>query len=120
MQNQSDFIVKLNVDAWLGQVKRVDGLLEEMNDEQLQQEIAPAKNSGLYLIGHLAAIHDAMLPLLNFQQKLHPELDEVFIKNPDRSGIPKPSAQKIREYWKEINDVLESYFQKMNTNDWLQ
>jgi len=67
MQNQSDFIVKLVVDAWLGQVKRVDGILEEMKDEQLQQEIAPGKNSGLYLIGHLAAIHDAMLPLLNFR-----------------------------------------------------
>lgn len=120
MQNQSDFIVKLIVDAWLGQVKRVDSLLEEMNDEQLQQEIAPSKNSGLYLIGHLAAIHDAMLPLLNFRQKLHPELDEVFIKNPDKSGLSKPPAKKIREYWKEINDVLESYFQKMNTDDWLQ
>jgi hypothetical protein len=43
MQNQSDFIVKLVVDAWLGQVKRVDGILEEMKDEQLQQEIAPEK-----------------------------------------------------------------------------
>jgi hypothetical protein len=62
-------IVKLVVDAWLGQVKRVDGILEEMNDEQLQQEIAPGKNSGLYLIGHLAAIHDAMLPLLKFPAK---------------------------------------------------
>ena len=120
MQNQSDFIVKLVVDAWLGQVKRVDGILEEMNDEQLQQEIAPGKNSGLYLIGHLVAIHDAMLPLLNFRQKLHPELDDVFIKNPDRSGLPKPPAKQIRQYWKEINDVLESYFQKMNTDDWLQ
>ena len=120
MQNQSDFIVKLVVDAWLGQVKRVDGILEEMNDEQLQQEIAPGKNSGLYLIGHLAAIHDAMLPLLTFRQKLHPELDDVFIKNPDRSGLPKPPAKQIRQYWKEINDVLESYFQKMNTDDWLQ
>ena len=120
MQNQSDFIVKLVVDAWLGQVKRVDGILEEMKDEQLQQEIAPGKNSGLYLIGHLAAIHDAMLPLLNFRQKLHPELDDVFIKNPDRSGLPKPPAKQIRQYWKEINDMLESYFQKMNTDDWLQ
>src|SRR5689334_7083818 len=120
MQNQSDFIVKLVVDAWLGQVKRVDGILEEMNDGQLQQEIAPGKNSGLYLIGHLAAIHDAMLPLLNFRQKLHPELDDVFIKNPDRSGLPNAPAKQIRRYWKEINDVLESYFQKMNTDDWLQ
>jgi len=120
MQNQSDFIVKLVVDAWLGQVKRVDGILEEMKDEQLQQEIAPGKNSGLYLIGHLVAIHDAMLPLLNFRQKLHPELDDVFIKNPDRSGLPKPPAKQIRQYWKEINDMLESYFQKMNTDDWLQ
>jgi len=120
MQNQSDFIVKLIVDAWLGQVNRVDKLLEEMSDEQLQQEIAPGKNSGVYLIGHLAAVHDAIMPLLNFRQKLHPELEEVFIKNPDKSGLSKPPVKQIRAYWKEINDALQSHFLKMDTNDWLQ
>src|SRR3954463_13553533 len=101
MQNQSDFIVKLIVDAWLGQVKRVDSLLQEMSDEQLQQEIAPGKNSGVYLIGHLAAIHDAMLTILNLGQKLHPELDEIFVKNPDRSGLSTPPVTEIRQSWKQ-------------------
>jgi hypothetical protein len=120
MQNQSDFIVKLIVDAWYVQVSRVDKLLEEMNDEQLQQQIAPGKNSGVYLIGHLAAIHDAILPLLNLGQRLHPELEEVFVNNPDSSGLPKPPVSQLRIYWKEINDHLASHFQKMNMEDWLQ
>ena len=120
MQNQSDFIVKLIVDAWLGQVSRVNQLLQEMNDEQLQQEIAPGKNSGLYLIGHLAAIHDAILPLLNLGQKLHPELEDIFVKSPDKSGLEKPAVKQIRQYWKEINDELESHFKNMRTDEWLQ
>lgn len=120
MQHQPDFIVKLIVDAWLAQIARVDKLLEEMNDEQLQQEIAPGKNSGLYLIGHLAAIHDAILPLLNLRQRLHPELEEIFVKNPDKSGLQKPPVKNVRQYWKEINDELKSHFQKMHAEDWLQ
>ncbi|MBS1573710.1 MAG: DinB family protein [Bacteroidetes bacterium] len=120
MQNQSDFIVKLIVDAWLGHIKKVDALLADWSDEQLYQEIAPGKNSGIYLIGHLAAVHDAMLPILELGQKRHPELEEIFVTNPDKSGLQKPSAVLIRQYWKEINDILESHFLKMNANDWLQ
>jgi hypothetical protein len=120
MQIQSDFIVKLVVDAWLGQVARVDKLLSELNDEQLEREIAPGKNSGLYLVGHLAAIHDAMLPLLNLGQKMHPELEEIFIKNPDQSSLQKPSSKLLRQYWKEANDTLGNHFLKMTTTDWLQ
>ena len=120
MQTQPDFIVKLVLDAWLGQIARVDKLLSELNDEQLEREIAPGRNSGVYLIGHLAAIHDAMLPLLELGPELHPELEDVFIKNPDKSALQKPSIKLIREYWKEINTALDSHFQKMNTADWLK
>ena len=110
MQTQPDFIVKLVLDAWLGQIARVDKLLSELNDEQLEREIAPGRNSGVYLIGHLAAIHDAMLPLLELGPELHP----------DKSALQKPPLKLIREYWKEINTALDSHFQKMNTADWLK
>jgi hypothetical protein len=120
MQTQSDFIVKLVLDAWTGQISRVDKLLSELNDEQLQRAIAPGRNSGVYLIGHLAAIHDAMLPLLELGPKLHPELEDIFIKNPDKSGLQKPSFTLVRQYWKEINAALDLHFQKMSTADWLK
>ena len=120
MEKQEDFIAKLIIDAWLGQVKRVNALLNELSDEQLQEEIAPGKNSGWYLVGHLAAIHDAMLPLLNLGQRNHPELEEIFIKNPDKSSLQKPAVTLVRQYWKEANDILENHFLKMTTADWLQ
>jgi len=120
METQTGFVIKLAVDSWLGQIKRVDTLLEELGDEQLQKEIAPGKNSGVYLVGHLAAIHDAMLPLLMLGQKIHPELEEIFIKNPDKSSMQKPPTKLLRHYWKEVNDVLESHFLNMTVSDWLQ
>lgn len=120
MQNQSDFIVKLIVDAWLGQIKRVDALLAEWSDDQLQKEVAPGKNSALYLIGHLAAIHDAMLSILEVGSKQQPELYEIFVQNPDKSALQKPSIAFVRQYWKQVNDLLESHFLKMSTADWLQ
>jgi hypothetical protein len=120
MQTQSDFIVKLVLDAWFGQISRVDKLLGELNNEQLQREIAPGRNSGEYLIGHMAAIHDALLPLLELGPKLYPELENIFIKNPDKSGLQKPSLNLLRQYWNEINDALAVQFQKMSTEDWLK
>lgn len=120
MQNRESFIVKLAVDAWFGQIKRVDNLLDELSDEQLLQEIAPGKNSGVYLVGHLAAIHDAMLPLLSLGQKMRPELEEIFINNPDKSPIKKPATSLLRQYWKDANTTLEKHFIKMTTDEWLQ
>jgi hypothetical protein len=43
----------------------------------------------VYLVGHLAAISDAMLPLLAFGEKQFPQLENVFIDNPDKSGLAK-------------------------------
>ena len=69
-------------------------------------EIAPGKNSGVYLLGHLTAVHDHLLPLLGFGDKLFPELHEVFIKNSDKSGIAKPTEQQLRNQWNEVNALL--------------
>ncbi|MGC4035527.1 MAG: DinB family protein [Chitinophagaceae bacterium] len=119
MQSQ-DFIIKQVLEAWYIHIKRVDSLLRELSDEQLLSEIAPGKNTGLYLVGHLAAVHDSMLPLLDLDKKLHPELEEVFIKNPDKSGLQKPTVDTVKKNWKEINDQLEGYFSKMRGEDWLK
>ena len=49
-----------------------------LSEEQLLQEIAPGKNRLIYLWGHLTAVNDALIPLLGFGERLHPELDAMF------------------------------------------
>src|SRR5690242_10589969 len=98
--------VKMILLAWQTQNTRVDKLLESISDEELLQETAPGRNTGIYLLGHLAAINDNLFKLLDLGERLHPELDIVFVENPDKSGITMPSADVLKVYWKEINAKL--------------
>ncbi|MEO5593116.1 MAG: hypothetical protein ABIR15_01885 [Chitinophagaceae bacterium] len=49
-------VIKMIIAEWQKQNSRVDKLLETLADEQLASETAPKRNSGIYLLGHLAAV----------------------------------------------------------------
>ena len=72
------------LNSWKLVISRFDKVLSELSDEQLQQQVAPGKNRVFYLLGHLTATHDRMFPLLGLGERLHPELDETYLTNPDR------------------------------------
>ncbi len=76
--------IKMTLDRWYGSVASLDKVLNVLTDEQLLKETAPGKNRGIYLLGHLVAVHDDMLVLLDLGEKQHPELTEPFIKMADK------------------------------------
>jgi len=118
--NQQELIIKMALDAWNMQVTRTNKLLDQLTDEQMQDEVSPGRNTGVYLVGHLAAVHDAMLPLLGLGEKLYPQLENVFIKNPDKSGLEKPPVKDLRNYWTEVNKKLAEQFSQVSTSGWLE
>lgn len=61
---QQQLFTQLALQAWNMQVKRTEQLITSLTDEDLLREIAPGKNRGIYVIGHLIAIHDAMNNIL--------------------------------------------------------
>jgi hypothetical protein len=83
MANEERF-VSLSLKAWDAHIERADGLFTNLTAEQLNQEVAAGKNRLIYLWGHLIAVHDGMLPLLYFGQRLYPEYDAIFISSADR------------------------------------
>lgn len=109
--------VKMGIDQWNGTVGRFDKILNSLSDEQLMQEAAPGRNRGVYLLGHLAAVNDAMLPLLGFQDRQHPELDEIFLTSPDKTK-ELPDTAKLRAYWAESNQLLQEHFAKTSPEEW--
>jgi hypothetical protein len=50
-------------------------------------------------LGHLIAVHDEMLKLLDMGEKQYPELYEPFIKSPDKTTANIPSAAELRKSW---------------------
>ncbi len=120
MIDKQQLFIKMALDAWNTHLIRADNLLNSLSDEQLEKEVAPGRNSGSYLLGHLAAIHDALFPLLELGEKLYPQLEDIFIKNPDKFGIEKPSTKDLRIYWYEVNKKLSQHFNQLSPDEWLQ
>jgi len=107
---QSEMAVKMVLDRWNGSIVNTNKLLNEITDEQLMNEVAPGKNRGVYLLGHLIAVHDDMLILLGMGEKLFPELYEPFIKQADKANTMIPISEELRAMWDKQNEVLQAKF----------
>lgn len=117
---QTEIFLKMTFDRWNASIKNFDTLINSLTDEDLQREIAPGKNRGIYLLGHLIAVHDDMLALLDMGEKLYPELQEPFLKNADKVTPQIPSAAILRSYWAKQCEVLQQKFDKLAPNDWFK
>src|SRR3954452_20483636 len=98
MTNEEIF-AKTTINSWKLAVGRLDHMFSSLSDEELQAEVAPGRSRVLYLLGHLTAVHDRMLPLLGFGERLHPELDEAFISKPDGEPADRAPAGDLRRAW---------------------
>ena len=112
--------VKMVLMQWQTQNTRVDDWLKKISDEQMLKETAPGRNTGIYLFGHLAAVNDGLFKLLGIGERLHPELDEIFLDSPDKSGKVFPSIDELKKYWTEINSALTATFNAMQPAAWFE
>ncbi|HVK46627.1 MAG TPA: DinB family protein [Pseudobacter sp.] len=116
--DQAELLVKTVIHNWNLQNQRLDSLLEQLSDEDLARETAPGRNTGNWLLGHLTAVNDGMLPLLGLREKLYPWLQLIFIDNSDKSGLEFPPTADLRKFRKDVNAALTEYFNTMQVQDW--
>ena len=117
---QTETAVKMVLDRWNGSIANLNKILGTLTDEQLQTEVAPGKNRGVYLLGHLIAVHDDMLILLGMGEKLFPQLHEPFIKQADKVAASLPPVPDLRTMWAKQNEMLQEKFGKMTTEQWFE
>lgn len=115
-----ELFVATVVTSWKQIVNRLDERVTPLGDEQFQKQIAPNKNRLFYLLGHLTVVHDRMLPLLGIGERLHPELDEAYLANPDRTFPDPLSAADLKKAWSEVNTAITSAVEKFSVQDWLK
>lgn len=116
----TETMTKIIFDRWYASIKNCDTLLSALTDETLQKEIAPGKNRGIYLLGHLIAVHDDMLILLGMGEKLYPELNEPFIKLADKATAQLPSAATLRNFWTQQCAVMKEKFDSLKPEEWFE
>ena len=112
--------VQVAINSWRLVVERANKIFASLTEDELLKEVAPGKNRLIYLWGHVTAIHDAMFPILGLGERLHPELDAIFVSSPDRTGAQLPPVGELRKYWDEVNGKLLSQFASLSAAEWLQ
>jgi DinB family protein len=120
MNTPESLFVQMALMSWQTQNTRLDDLLNKLSDEQIMNETAPGRNRGVYLLGHLAAVNDGLFKMLGLGERLHPELDAVFLNTPDKSGQAMPTIDELKNYWKEINTALTDKFNAMQPQEWFE
>ena len=112
--------VQVAINSWQLVVERANKAFSTLTEDEFLKEVAPGKNRLIYLLGHLTAIHDAMFPILGLGERLHPELDAIFVSSPDKAGAQLPPVGELRKYWDEVNGKLLSQFATLSADEWLQ
>lgn len=115
-----ELFVATALQSWKLVTDRLDKQFAALSDEDLQKEIAPGKNRIYYLLGHLVGVHDRLIALLGLGERLHPELDDQFLTNPDRTLPDAVSAADLRKALREVNARLYAAFEKLPAEDWLK
>jgi uncharacterized damage-inducible protein DinB len=116
---QAEQIVGLIINAWKNQNKQVSQYFSQYPADLYASEIAPGRNRASYLLGHLIAVNDGMIPLFGFGEKLFPDLEEIFLRNPDRAVSEVHSIDQLKAYWERLNQTLQAHFDSMSVDQWL-
>lgn len=117
---RKELFIKMVLDAWNQKVNQLNKLFGELSDEQLERQVAPGKNSGTYILGHLAAISNRMIPLLGLGDEVNPALYDTFVEKAEKEIINRPSVQQLRKDWDQVNARLSQLFSEVSPDDWFK
>ena len=116
--SEKELFIKMVISNWDLQVGRMNSLIAKLSDEELSTPTSPGRNTGVYLLGHLAAVSDGMFAFLGIGEKLNPKMEELFVRNPEGSGMEKPSVAELKDYWNEVNALLSEKMSQIAPEEW--
>lgn len=106
--------------AWETNLKRMNDTFASLTDEQMMADIVPGRNRPLYLLGHMAAVHDRMLPLLGLGERKMEHLDNAFLINPDKAVVELPSIAELRAHYAEANESINRQMGLLRGDEWFE
>jgi len=110
------------IKAWDVWQTRATKLFDSLTDEEMLIEIFPGKNRPVYLLGHLIAVNDGLIPQLRLGEPNFPEYRDLFITKPDHA-VPDselPSIATLRQNWKDVHQQIAELFAKLTPGEWLE
>ena len=114
-----NLVIRQAIHYWRTQASAITKFFNQQPDEYYLSEVAPGRNRGIYLLGHLVAANDGMFPLLGFGERLFPELEKQFLLEADKTTGQLPSIAELKEKWTKVNQQLEEHFAALSPAEWL-
>ncbi|HEY4198786.1 MAG TPA: hypothetical protein VGM63_24770, partial [Mucilaginibacter sp.] len=72
--DQTSQVINQVLDFWETNNKNISAFFNKHADERYTGQVAPDRNTGLYLLGHLIAVSDDIFSILGLGDLLFPEL----------------------------------------------
>jgi hypothetical protein len=112
-------IIQQVLTMWTSRNTAVTNFFNKYSEADYLGEVAPGRNRAIYLLGHLIATNDGLLPLFGLGERLFPELEAPFSTQPDRSVETLPSLDTLKKQWETVNTRLTQHFNALSVSDWL-
>ena len=112
-------VIKQVINAWAAQSTSVTNFYNKYPDDAYEGQVSPGRNSAHYLLGHLISASDGMLPMFGLGERLFPQYEEWFSKNPDGTFSDIPSVTELKASWELVNKTLTAHFNATTTEAWL-
>lgn len=112
-------LINTSLRNWKEQNKRLLTILESLTDEQFEREISFGKNTGKYLLGHLAAINHNIIVLFGLGKNPQPDLNTIFLLNPDKAIAHNYTVTNVKEILGASIQSLDEKLKVLTEADWL-
>lgn len=111
-------MVRMVLTAWETQHKRTTKVFDSLSDEQLLKEIAPGRNRGVYLLGHLTAVNDNLFKLFGLGEPSLPTFYDQFVKEADQPEAALPPIATLRKQWTDTGAALLKAMNTLTPEQW--
>lgn len=99
---------------WRVKNEWVDYALGRVSDENLAREVAPGRNHGVWILGHLIASDDDLAMYLGRGGRRFPEYEALFqTRSVLRPVSEYPAPERLRREWKELCEANERLFAEL-------
>jgi uncharacterized damage-inducible protein DinB len=115
---QHNFVIEQLLNQWKSKVNQTTEAFRKIGTASAMEPVAPGKNTVIYLLGHLIAVHDRMFEALDLGERNFPDYDGLFL-SAQQTDITYPSFELLLEQWIILNDQLYGKFSQFSPEEWL-
>jgi len=114
----SNLIVKKFAEQFEAMVEWVNGNIDPLTDDELNMEIAPGKNHGVWILGHLITSDDDFSVFMEKGDLLFPEYFEIFGQGSKLQPVENyPPVSLLREQWKSVVEKNRKIYTELSDEE---